>query len=189
MIRYIFLLDFNDDRGSHLYSVVWHADTKTKGSLHRLCERHSGRYGHNKQQESEHMSPFDGVVYADGKMPPLPSLLRLRSIFHRPSQGTNKAIVIFVDLFQTASNPPTDVSALESSISALESAISALEAAIRALDNRSLPWEHAWRWFTGMVIVGVALEWWVIRHDFREEMETWCRRRVAPGFAPSCSHI
>jgi len=120
---------------------------------------------------------------------PLPSLLRLRSIFHRPSEGTNKAIVIFVDLFQTASNPPTDVSALESSISALESAISALEAAIRALDNRSLPWEHALRWFTGMVIVGVALEWWVIRHDFREEMETWCRRRVAPGFAPSCSHI
>src|ERR1700733_14537927 len=100
-----------------------------------------------------------------------------------------KAIVIFVDLFQTASNPPTDVSALESSISALESAISALEAAISALDNRSLPWEHALRWFTGMVIVGVALEWWVIRHDFREEMETWCRRRVAPGFAPSCSHI
>lgn len=24
-----------------------------------------------------------------------------------------------------------------------------------------------------MVLVGVALEWWVIRRDFREEMETW----------------
>ena len=81
--------------------------------------------------------------------------------------------MIFIHLFQTASNPPIDVSALESSISALESAISALEAAIRALDNRSLPWEHALPWFTGMVIIGVALEWWVIRHDFREEMETW----------------
>jgi hypothetical protein len=81
--------------------------------------------------------------------------------------------VIFAHLIQTASNSPTDVSALESSISALETAISALEADIRALDNRPVPWEHALPWFTAMVIVGVALEWWVIHRDFREEMETW----------------
>jgi hypothetical protein len=81
--------------------------------------------------------------------------------------------VIFDHLLQTASNPPTDVSALESFISALERAISALEATIRVLANRSVPWEHALPWFTFAVLVGVAMEWWVIRHDFREEMETW----------------
>lgn len=81
--------------------------------------------------------------------------------------------MIFAHLFQTASNPPADVSALESSISALERAISALEAQIRALDSRSVPWEHVLPWFTFAVLVGVAMEWWIIRHDFREEMETW----------------
>jgi hypothetical protein len=81
--------------------------------------------------------------------------------------------VIFTHLLQSASLIPTDASALESSISALETAISALEAEIRALDNRSVPWEHALPWFTFAVLVGVALEWWVIRRDFREEMEAW----------------
>ena len=67
----------------------------------------------------------------------------------------------------------SEVSALERSVSALERAISALEADIRALDNRSVPWEHAVPWFTFAVVVGVAMEWWTIRHDFLEEMETW----------------
>ena len=81
--------------------------------------------------------------------------------------------MIFAHLARVVSNLPVDASALENSISALESAISALEAAIRAQDNRSVPWEHALPWFTGMVIVGVALEWWIILLDFREERETW----------------
>ena len=82
--------------------------------------------------------------------------------------------MILASLIQAASNLPTDTSALERPSSlALEGAISALEAAIRTLDNRSVPWEHALPWFTGMVIVGVGLEWWVIHRDFSEEMETW----------------
>lgn len=81
--------------------------------------------------------------------------------------------MIFAHLFQVASSSPIEPSALESSISALETAISALEAEIRALDSRSVPWEHALPWFTFAVLVGVAIEWWIIRHDFREERETW----------------
>jgi len=88
------------------------------------------------------------------------------------SDGDRGIIVIFTHLLQSASLP-TDASALESSISALETSISALEAEIRALDSRSVPWEHALPWFTLAVLVGVAMEWWVIRHDFREEMEAW----------------
>ena len=64
--------------------------------------------------------------------------------------------MIFAHLFQIAANPPTAVSALESSISPLERAISALE-------SRSVPWEHLVWVFTFLVVVGVALELWVIR--------------------------
>lgn len=79
-------------------------------------------------------------------------------------------IVIVSRLFQPA---PADVSALESAISALERAISALESEINALDNSAAPWEH-WAWFfTFLVVLGVAIELWIIRHDWREEMETW----------------
>jgi hypothetical protein len=81
--------------------------------------------------------------------------------------------VIFAHLFQTASDPATDVSALESSISALERAISALESEVKALENRSVPWEYSVWIFTFLVLVGVALELWVIRHDWRDEMEAW----------------
>jgi hypothetical protein len=81
--------------------------------------------------------------------------------------------VIFAHLFQTASNAPTDASALESSISALERAISALESEVKALESRSVPWEHSVWIFTFLVVVGVALELWVIRHDWRDEMEAW----------------
>ena len=81
--------------------------------------------------------------------------------------------MIFAHLFQTASNPPTDVSALESSISALERAIGAVESEVRALENRSVPWEHSVWIFTLLVVVGVALELLVIRYDWRDEMEAW----------------
>jgi hypothetical protein len=75
-------------------------------------------------------------------------------------------IVIFAHLIQTASSLPTDASALESSISALESEIKTLEIS-------SVPWEHCVWFFTFLVGVGVAMELWVIRHDWRDEMETW----------------
>ncbi len=81
--------------------------------------------------------------------------------------------MIFAVLFQTASNPPIDVSALEGSLSALERAISALEGEVKALENRSVPWEHSAWVFTFFVVVGVALELWVIRHDWRDEIEGW----------------
>jgi hypothetical protein len=80
--------------------------------------------------------------------------------------------VIFADLIRIASALPTDVSALESSISALESAVSALEIEIKTLE-RSLPWEYAASVFTAVVVLGVALEFWVIRHDFRDDREAW----------------
>jgi hypothetical protein len=75
--------------------------------------------------------------------------------------------VIFAALIRIASALPTDVSALESSISTLESAVSALEIEIKTLE-KSLPWEYAASVFTAMVVLGVALEFWVIRHDFRD---------------------
>jgi hypothetical protein len=81
--------------------------------------------------------------------------------------------VIFAHLIQSASNLPTDASALESSISALESAISALESEIKTLESSSLPWEHSVGVFTFLVVVGVAMELWVIRHEYRDDMEAW----------------
>ena len=79
--------------------------------------------------------------------------------------------MIFAHLFQAASNLLTDPSALESSISALERAISALESEIKAFDTSS--WEYAGFVFTFLVFAGVLLELWVIRHEWREDMETW----------------
>jgi hypothetical protein len=74
--------------------------------------------------------------------------------------------VIFAHLTQAASNLPTDASALESSISALESEIKAWEIS-------SVPWEHSVWVFTFLVMVGVAMELWVIRHERNEEIEAW----------------
>jgi hypothetical protein len=58
-------------------------------------------------------------------------------------------------------------------ISALERAISALESEINTLDSRSVPLECLLPVFAAMVFIGVAVEWWVIQHDWNEEMETW----------------
>lgn len=81
--------------------------------------------------------------------------------------------MIFAPLIQAASSLPTDPSALESSISALERAISALEREIATLDSSSAPLEH-WIWFfTFLVAVGVAMEVWVIEHEWRDDMEAW----------------
>jgi hypothetical protein len=74
--------------------------------------------------------------------------------------------MIFAHLFQSASSLPTDASTLES-------AISALEKDIKALENSSVPWEHSVWVFTLLVAVGVAMELWVIRHEYRDDMEAW----------------
>jgi len=79
--------------------------------------------------------------------------------------------VIFAPLIQATSNLPTDSSALVSSISALERDASALESAIRALEISSARWEP-WVWvFSALVVIGVVMELWVIRHDWRDEWE------------------
>jgi len=85
--------------------------------------------------------------------------------------------VIIAPFAQAASGVPTRVSALESSISALERAISALESDIAALEN-SLPWEYWVYVFTSLVVLGVVMELWVIRHDWRGDMETWALAHV-----------
>jgi hypothetical protein len=82
--------------------------------------------------------------------------------------------VIFAHLAQTVSSLSADAnSALESSISALESSISALEAAIRALDSSSIPWERSVWGFTALVVIGVAIEFWVIWREYDNELDAW----------------
>ncbi len=81
--------------------------------------------------------------------------------------------MIFAPLAQIASRLPTDPSALESSISALERDVSALESAVKALEISSACWEP-WVWvFSALVVVGVVMELWVVRRDWREEWETF----------------
>lgn len=82
-------------------------------------------------------------------------------------------IVILAHLAQVVSSLPANASALENSIPALESAISALESAIKGLENPSVPWEYLALAFTFLVAVGVALELWIIRHEYRDDMEAW----------------
>jgi hypothetical protein len=84
--------------------------------------------------------------------------------------------VIFAHLIQAASSLPTDVSALQSSISVLESAISALERDASILEMSSVFWERWPVWISDIfVLLGVAMELWVIRHEYRDDMEAWAR--------------
>jgi hypothetical protein len=93
--------------------------------------------------------------------------------------------VIFADLLQSASNALSDVSVLESSISALERAISDLESAVKALESKSPPWEYSVWVFTFLVAVGVALELWIIRHEWRDDMEAWALAHFGVLRSPS----
>lgn len=88
--------------------------------------------------------------------------------------------MIFAHLIQVASALPTDASALESAMSALESAIT-------ALDSSSRLWEILTWVFTGMVVVGVAIEIRVLVLEHREEMTEWKRGIVRPPDKPSRS--
>src|SRR5580658_2538746 len=85
----------------------------------------------------------------------------------------SRPIVIVAHFVQAASRLPTDTSALKSAISALESSIPALESEITRLESSSIPWEHRAWFFTALVLLGVLLELWVIRHDWHDEMEEW----------------
>lgn len=77
-----------------------------------------------------------------------------------------------------SSSSPTDASALESSISGLERAITVLE-------NSSAFWERWLPWFTAAVVLGVALEVWVIFLDHEEGMSAWREGIVRPPHRPS----
>jgi hypothetical protein len=87
-------------------------------------------------------------------------------------------MVIFVHLIQSASSLPADASALESAISALERDITALE-------NSSVPWEKSLPRFTALVAVGVAMEFWVIWRERRDDMEAWGRGTLRLPERPS----
>lgn len=76
-------------------------------------------------------------------------------------------------LTQAVSNLPSDASALERSIAALRSSIAVLSNSVACLNSRAEFWEKWPYGFTFAVVVGVAMEWWVIRHDWREDSETW----------------
>ncbi|MGA3088634.1 MAG: hypothetical protein ABSD75_08485 [Terriglobales bacterium] len=79
--------------------------------------------------------------------------------------------MISAPLAQIASSLLTDPSALESSISALERDVSALDSAAKSLEISSACWEP-WVWvFSALVVVGVVMELWLVRHDWREESE------------------
>ena len=86
-------------------------------------------------------------------------------------------MAILAHLIQSASNLPTD-------LSALERAISALESEIKTLEGSSVPWEHRLPWFTFVVALGVAMELWVVWHDRREDMEAWGRGIIRPPDRP-----
>lgn len=86
--------------------------------------------------------------------------------------------MILACLLQAASTLPTDASALER-------AISALEKEIKTLDNSSVPLEHSLPWFTGIVAFGVALEFWVIWREHRDDMTAWRRGIVRTPDRPS----
>jgi hypothetical protein len=87
-------------------------------------------------------------------------------------------MVIFAHLIQSASNLPTDASALVS-------AISALEREIKAFETSSVLWEKLLPWFTALVAVGVAMELWVIWREWRDDMEAWGRGTIRPPEYPS----
>ncbi len=87
-------------------------------------------------------------------------------------------MVIFAHLIQSASSLPTDTSALESSVSALERQITALE-------SSSIPLEQLLPWFTGLVALGVAMEFWLIWRERFDEMEAWARGTIRSPERPS----
>jgi hypothetical protein len=87
-------------------------------------------------------------------------------------------IVTFVHLIQSASSLPTDASALESSISALERQITALE-------SSSIPLERLLPLFTGLVALGVAMEFWVIWREYSYERGAWARGTICSPEKPS----
>ena len=94
--------------------------------------------------------------------------------------------MIFAHLIQAASSLPTDVSSLESSISALERAISALESDASALEMSSVFWERWPLWISNvLVLLGVATELLIIRHQYRDDIEAWARTYFGILWSPN----
>lgn len=84
----------------------------------------------------------------------------------------------FVNLIQSAPSLPINASALESSISALERQITAIESSSISLE-RLLPF------FTGLVALGLALEFWLIWREYRNEKRSWARGTICSPEKPS----
>lgn len=74
--------------------------------------------------------------------------------------------MIIAQIISTVANLPEGASALQSSISALEIEIAKLDKS-----SEGLEWWLAG--FTLAVLIGVALEIFVVKHDHDEEMEAW----------------
>jgi polyhydroxyalkanoate synthesis regulator phasin len=90
--------------------------------------------------------------------------------------------MILAHLIQSASSLPTDASALESSISALERQITALE-------SSSIPLERLLPWFTGLVALGVAMEFWVIWREYCNERKAWALGTICAPEKPSLTQF
>jgi hypothetical protein len=90
--------------------------------------------------------------------------------------------VIFAQLIQSASNLPTDASALQS-------AISVLEREIRTLDSSSVPLERLQPWFTAVVALGVLMELGVIWREHRDGITSWRRGTIRSPDRPSTFHL
>lgn len=85
----------------------------------------------------------------------------------------------------TLSALPTDASAFDSSISALKSCISVLESSIKSLDNSSAFCERLLPWFTGLVVVGLIVDVFVVHREHNEARREWSRGIVRPPDRPS----
>lgn len=85
-------------------------------------------------------------------------------------------------LIQSASNLPSDASALES-------AISTLEREITIIDSSSGRWEIFLTVFSIFVLVGVAMEIIVVLGQNRDETLAWQRATVLPPEKPSANKL
>lgn len=95
-------------------------------------------------------------------------------------------------LIQAVSNLPSDASALERQICALRSSIAAVSSSVASLNSKAEFWDKWPYGFTAAVVIGVAMEWLVIRHDWREDNETWAltffglSRTIRPSWRKLC---
>lgn len=92
-------------------------------------------------------------------------------------------------LIQAASSLPSDASAFDKAICALRSSIAAAESSINTLGGKSAFWEKWPSWLSvAAVVLGVVMEFLIIRYDWHEDMEAWALTFFGlhrPAFRPS----